>query len=179
MHMLHGVFEMAASILVAYYSMSGNTRTIANEIGATTDADIEEIREPHTRHGLSGAIRALLDTLIRRTPSILPANRDPAGYDLLILGGPVWGGRMAAPVRTFAKRYGAKAPQVAFFCTEGGRGSDTAFAELEHLCMHAPRATLVVDSKHLEPSAHRAEIGHFASRMNLPVPTQPAKRIHP
>lgn len=156
---------MATSTLVAYYSMSGHTRAVADEIRAAIGADIEEIREPHARRGLPGAMRALFDALLRRRPAILPIAHDPARYDLLVLGGPVWGGRMAAPVRTYAKRHAAQAPQVAFFCTEGGHGADAAFADLERLCLHAPKATLVVDEKHLEPANHRAALGHFASCM--------------
>lgn len=154
---------MAANTLVAYYSMSGNTRAIANEICDALGADIEEIREPHARHGVVGVMRGLFDAVLRRQPPILPFDHDPASYDLVVLGGPVWAGRMAAPVRTFAKQHAMQAPQIAFFCTEGGRGAETAFADLESLCNHAPKATLVVDGKHLESAHHRAELGHFAS----------------
>lgn len=154
-----------ASTLIAFYSMSGHTRDLANEIRNVVDADIEEIHEPRERHGLSGTVRALFDAVTRRTPPIRKPDRDPAGYDLLLLGGPVWAGRMAAPVRSYARRYGAQAPHVAFFCTEGGKGADTAFADLERLCGHRPRATLVVDAAHLAPDAHRAALGHFTSRM--------------
>lgn len=155
---------MAANVLVAYYSMSGNTRRIAEEIGSALHADLEEIREPHPRRGPVGALRALADAVLRRKPPIDPVGCDPAGYDLLVLGGPVWGGRIASPVRTYAQRHGARATQVAFFCTEAGRGSERAFADMEHLCRRAPKATFVVDAKHLAPATHRAELGHFASR---------------
>jgi flavodoxin len=157
---------MGTSTLIAYYSMSGHTRELANEIRSAVDADIEEIREPHARHGLSGVARAFMDSVIRRTPPILSADHDPAKYDLVLLGGPVWAGRMAAPVRSYAKRYASQAPHVAFFCTEGSRGADSAFADLERLCMHPPRATLTIDEKHRAPAAHRAELGHFAAQMS-------------
>lgn len=157
---------MTARTLVAYYSMSGNTRVIASEIGNVVDADIEEINEPRRRHGIGGVMRAMFDAVMRREPPIVSANHDPARYDLLLLGGPVWAGRMASPVRTYAKRFGTSASHVAFFCTEGGRGADTAFADLEALCRHAPEATLVVDAAHLAPDAHRAELGHFTAQVS-------------
>jgi flavodoxin len=154
---------MTANTLVAYYSMSGNTRAIANEISDALGADIEEIREPRARRGVAGAVRGLVDAVLRRQPPILPIDHDPTRYELLVLGGPVWAGRMAAPVRTFARQHATQTPRIAFFCTEGGHGADTAFADLAHLCQHAPQATLVVDGKHLESALHRAELGHFAS----------------
>ena len=89
---------MAASILVAYYSMTGRTRAIANEIRRATGADIEEIREPRRREGLPGLWTALLDSLARRRTPILPPNRNPAHYDIVIIGGPIWAGRDGAPI---------------------------------------------------------------------------------
>jgi flavodoxin len=158
-----------ASTLIAYYSMSGNTRAIANElrdvIGA--DADIEEIDEPHRRHGFGGVMRALFDSIARRAPPIVSPAHDPAKYDVVVLGGPVWAGRMASPVRSYARQYGSSAQHVAFFCTEGARGADTAFADLEELCHHSPEATLVIDADHLSGEAHHAELCRFTSRLAL------------
>lgn len=159
---------MTTRALVAFYSMSGNTRAIANEIHNALGADIEEITEPHSRHGLSGAVRAMFDALTRREPPIYPASYDPSQYDILLLGGPVWAGRMAAPVRTYAERYGTAAPHVAFFCTEGNKhGAESAFADLEKLCQRTPEATLKVDTDHLTSEAHRSELGRFTASVSL------------
>jgi len=152
--------------LVAFYSMSGNTRRIANEIRNATGADIEEIEEIKPRKGMGGTVRALVDSVTRRTPPILVADHNPADYDLVIIGGPVWAGRLASPVRTYAKRYGAQAPHVAFFCTEGGRGAESAFADLQQLCQRAPDATLVVDAEHLPQVEHHVALSLFTSQIS-------------
>ena len=155
------------STLIAYYSMSGYTRAIANElrdaIGA--EVDIEEIVEPHRRLGFGGVMRAVFDAISRRAPPIVSPAHDPSKYDLVVLGGPVWAGRMAAPVRRYAQQYGSSAQHVAFFCTEGAKGADTAFADLEELCHHSPEATLVVDADPLPGEAHQAELCRFTSRL--------------
>lgn len=156
---------MPAHALIAYYSMSGHTRKLANEIHTAIGAEMEEIGEPRPRHGFSGVVRALFDAVARRTPPILAARHNPADYELLVIGGPVWAGRMAAPVRTYAQRYGAQAPHVAFFCTEGGRGADSAFADLEKLCQKPPDATLIVDAAHLPVVEHAVPLSNFTSRL--------------
>ena len=156
---------MPDKTLVAYYSMTGNTRRVANEVRQVTGAELEEIREPKPRHGFTGTLRALVDGITRRTPPILVSSHDPAEYDLLVIGGPVWAGRMAAPVRSYAKRYGANLRHVAFFCTEGARGADAAFADLEKLCQHPPEATLVVDAAHLPAIDHHVALSRFASTL--------------
>jgi flavodoxin len=151
--------------LVAYYSMSGNTRALARELGASLGADMEEIVEPRARQGAGGYLRGVFESLTRRSPPIAEPVHDPTKYDVVLMGGPVWAGHIASPVRTFAGRYGAAAKHVGFFCTEGGRGSETAFAELEQLCRHPPDATLVVDAKHLPPDAHQGEVRDFTNRL--------------
>lgn len=156
---------MSNRTLVTYFSMTGNTQKLAQEVRVAfgEGVDLEEIREPHPRHGATGMVRSLFDAMTRRRPPIAPATRDPANYDLVVLGGPVWAGRMAPPVRTYARRYGAKARQLAFFCTEDSTGADQAFADLAKLCQHAPKATMIVDSEHLEPDSHRAYLAHFVA----------------
>ena len=119
--------------LVAYYSMSGNTRALANEISTKLGADLEEITEPTPRHGAIGMARAMFDALLHRSPPIAPTTHDPARYDVLLIGGPVWAGHIASPMRSFAARYGPSAAHVAFFCTESGHGAEGAFAELEQV----------------------------------------------
>lgn len=159
---------MASNVLIAFYSMGGNTRRIAEEIRAATGADIEEIGEAHPRRGAVGLLRAMFDATLRRKPRILAIGHDPANYDLLLLGGPVWAGRMAAPVRTYAQQYGSRARRIAFFCTEGGRGAETAFTDLERLCRRRPESTLTVDASHLQPDAHRADLGRFTAMAKHP-----------
>jgi flavodoxin len=156
---------MAQHILVAFYSMTGNTRQLASEIAAAIDADLEEIREPHARSGVKGVLRALCDALLRRKPAIEPIARDPADYDLLVLGGPVWSGRIAAPVRTYADIHGKRARQVALFCTQGCHGAEEALSELEWFFHPAPRAALIVDAEHLPPTAHRDALRTFVCHL--------------
>lgn len=152
-------------ILIAYYSMGGNTRRVAEEIRAATGADIDEISEPAPRRGFKGVMRALFDATLSRKPNILDTEHNPADYDLLVIGGPIWARRLAAPVRTFAERYGPEAKQVAFFCTEGGKGAEAGYTDLEHLSQHHPVATLTVDAGHLAPAAHRSDLGHFIASL--------------
>ncbi|MFC5525435.1 flavodoxin family protein [Rhodanobacter ginsengisoli] len=151
--------------LVAYYSMTGNTRRIVDEVVGALHADAEEIREPHPRHGLGGVLRALFDAITRREPPIEPGRYDPADYDLLVLSGPIWAGRLAAPVRSYARQHAGKARRIAFVCTEGGRGGEQAFAELSSLCGRTPDATLEVTAEQIRNASYREAVQRFASSL--------------
>lgn len=160
--------------LVAYYSMTGHTRQLAEEICARLGqgTDIESIREPRERRGSLGLLGALFQAAARSAPAILPTRFPPGEHDLLVLGGPIWVGRMAAPVRTYARSHGASAPRIALFCTQGGNGAAGAFSEMERICGRAPVATLVVDGRHLSPSGHAAALDAFIAALRRASPVR-------
>ena len=160
---------MSPRNLIVFYSMTGNTRGLANELRDALHGHLEEIVEPRTRKGLVGVIRALFDALARREPPIRDPARDPAQYELLVLGGPVWAGRMAAPVRSYARRHGPRARQLAFFCTQGGNEAGPAFAELAALCGGEPVATLAISAPLLASQAHAEELRRFVASL-VPAP---------
>ncbi|WP_049621510.1 flavodoxin family protein [Frateuria defendens] len=162
---------MTSRTLLVYYSMTGNTRKLAEEIGDAVGADVEEIRELHARHGLSGMWRAMVDTLLHREPALLPVQHDPADYDLLVLGGPVWASHAASPVRAYARQWGEKTKDVALFCTEGRRGAEEAFAELRPFFHRLPVATVAVDAGHLRPGDHREAMQQFVAHLKTPPST--------
>lgn len=145
--------------------MTGNTRAIAEELRAALRADGEEFVEPRTRRGWFGALRALIDNLTGRLPEIVPTRYKARDYDLVVLGGPIWAGRMAAPVRSFAARFGKEVARVAFFCTEGGSGAQSAFAQLQRHFAAPAVATLAIDAKHLAREAHQHQLQQFVAAL--------------
>lgn len=152
-------------MLIVYFSMSGHTRNLAEELRVATGADIEEIVEVRPRCGMRGMLRALWDASLRRKTPIHRISGDPAAYDVLIVGGPIWAKHLAAPVRTFVERYGHRAKQIALFCTEGGQGAEVAFEDVERVAEKRAIATLVVDAKHLDPTDHRSQLGRFVASL--------------
>jgi flavodoxin len=158
---IHDDLAVGCRTLVAYYSLSGHTRELAGQICEASAGHLEEIAEPRPRHGLSGEVRALVDSLLRRAPPIRTPRRDPAQYDLLLLGGPVWAGRIAAPVRSYVQALAARATELAFFCTYDTDGAMKALQELADLCGRRPRAVLAVPAHALVSGAHRADLHRF------------------
>lgn len=161
---------MKPRVLLTYYSMTGHTKALVEEIRTALEADVEEIREPHVRRGFGGMLRALFDAVARREPSIEAPRHDPAIYDVLAMGGPVWAARMASPLRSYAHRHADRAQRVAFFCTEGGRGAEQAFDDLATLCGKKPEATLAVDAQHLSPETHRDTLHRFVDQLRAVPP---------
>lgn len=153
-------------ILVVYYSRSGHTAQVAEEIAARCKADVERIRDHGVeRKGLCGYLRSGWQALSGATPPIRRASRNPADYDLVVIGTPVWNWSLAAPVRSYVRRHAEAFKDVAFFCTEGGSGEARVFGELERLCGRPPRVTLTVREAELAAPLHRRPLHRFLARL--------------
>ncbi|HBN09976.1 MAG TPA: hypothetical protein DD435_15490 [Cyanobacteria bacterium UBA8530] len=100
--------------LVLYYSFGGTTRRLAEAIARSVGADLAEIRSAvplETREDVSRLIEA------RKKFEILPLEKDPADYDLIFLGSPVWAFQLAAPLKSFLIQKKIEKKKVALFCT--------------------------------------------------------------
>lgn len=127
-------------ILVVYYSRSGTTRKIAESLSEALKCDVEEIVELKSRAGFLGYVRSLVEAMQKRSSAIARGKRDPSFYDLIVIGTPVWAWSVSSPVRAYLMANKERLSQVAFFCTLGGAGSESAFAQMQGLVGKAPRA---------------------------------------
>lgn len=152
--------------LVVYYSRSGHTEQIAREIASQCQADIDRIRDAGgDRSGWWGYLRSGWQAATGATPPIQRAGKNPADYDLVVIGTPVWNWGLAAPVRSYAKRHASEFRQVAFFCTEGGSGDSRAFDELQQICGKTPRVTLAVKEPELDMPKHAQPLRRFVAEL--------------
>ena len=109
--------------LIAYFSWSGNTEAVAQEIQAQTGADLFEIvpAEPYTDD-----YNELLDIAQEEQSSdarpAIAETVDLSGYDTVYLGFPNWWGDMPMILYTFLDEYDLSGKTVAPFNTSGGSG---------------------------------------------------------
>ena len=102
--------------LVTSYSLTGNNRLLAAHVVERLDADHDEIE---AMRGMK-TFGILLDGMFNRTPRIGPVKHDPGEYDLVVLAGPVWMGKIASPLRTYIKSYRSSISRVAIISICGG-----------------------------------------------------------
>jgi flavodoxin len=148
-------------ILVVYYSRTGYTRTLAGEIAAAVQCDIERLDDGRDRSGVWEYLRCAREAIKHRTIEIRPPSYDPSGYDLVVLGTPVWAGHVCSPLRSYLVAHKGRLPEVAFFCTQGGSGSQKVFRDMAMLCGKAPVASLAITDRQIDNRTHSAELGAF------------------
>jgi len=150
--------------LIVYMSRTGRCRKIATELAAELGdgAKLEEIEDLAKHSGVVGWLRAGKDSFTRKDTPIGPVSEDPAAYDIVVVGTPVWAGTMSSPVKAYLKANGAKAERVAFWCTMGSSGGKKAFAGMAELCGKEPVATEEFRDKDIKRGDHSEPLKAFA-----------------
>jgi flavodoxin len=129
-------------ILVAYFSHSGNTREIANQIHKSAGGDIFEIQSvkpyPYDYDAVVEQARQELDSDFK--PALKTKMENIKPYDLVFIGYPVWCSTVPAPVRTFLSEYDFSGKTIVPFCTHEGSGLGRSVTNISKLC---PKSTLL------------------------------------
>lgn len=123
--------------LVAYFSVSGNTKKAAEKIAAEEGADVFEIvpevpyteadvdwKDPNSRSSVE-----MKDRTSR--PKINGKVENFSEYDEIFLGFPIWWGIAPNIINTFIESYDFNSKTITPFATSGGSSYDRADAELK------------------------------------------------
>ena len=109
--------------LVVYYSRTGNTKSVAEEIAAELGADVDEVVDLKKREGRMGYLSASIDATSNRETNISETKKNPADYDLIVIGTPVWFYSPSSAIRTYIAKHDVSGKNVAlFFTCNGGPG---------------------------------------------------------
>ena len=124
--------EEAPKMLVLYYSQTGNTKAVAEEIANKLNADIEEITmvEPYDGDFQATIERCMKEREQEIIPDIHPVKADLANYDVIFLGYPVWFGTYAPPVIAFLNATDLSGKKIVPFCTFGSGGLESSVKDL-------------------------------------------------
>lgn len=124
--------EETPKMLVLYYSQTGNTKAVADEIAQKLGADIEEIVAVNPYDGDFQATieRCMLEREEGIIPDIQPVKADLANYDVIFIGYPVWFGTYAPPVITFLNNVDLSGKKIVPFCTFGSGGLESSVKDL-------------------------------------------------
>ena len=115
--------------LVLYYSQTGTTQTLAEELQKQLGADIERIEAavPYDGDFQATIERSGEERKNGKVPEINPIKANLADYDVIFLGYPIWFGTYAMPIATLVKENDFAGKTIVPFCTfgSGGLGSST------------------------------------------------------
>lgn len=156
---------MKKDTLIVYFSRSGYTRRIAEQIARAADADCEAIRERSSRKGLLGYWRSAREALRGTAALIEPDSLQPRDYALIVLGTPVWAGNLSSPMRAFIARHRNEFTRIALFCTQGGSGAPKVLQTMTDLCDQLPLASACFSDAEIDSGQHAGKLATFVSAL--------------
>ncbi len=135
--------ESSGKMLIAYFSWSGNTQGVAEEIQRQTGADIFEIVPipAYSDDYNTVLMEAQRDQHEQARPAITNPPQSIDEYDVILLGYPNWWASIPMPIATFLESYDFSGKTILPFCSHGGGRfgqSLTAIAKLTPQAVIAP-----------------------------------------
>ena len=130
---------MNGKIMVTSFSASGVTAGVARELAQAIGADLCEIApvQPYSSADLDWTNKKSRSTLEMQDPASRPAMKpltvDPAQYDTIFVGCPIWWYVEPRIVDTFLDGVALEGKTVIPFATSGGSGVENAAAHLKEL----------------------------------------------
>lgn len=117
--------------LVLHYSRTGTADRVAAALAERLGGDRGEII-CDAYEGVLGAFRMAGDVMRRGNPPIR-VTVEPAGYDHVIVGGPVWAARPDAPLRSFLLENQDASTLAGVFLVHGTPDASEAESEVRRL----------------------------------------------
>jgi len=110
--------------LVIYYSLSGNTRKVAEKIATYTDSDLYRINLKKELSGFGRAIEYwVMNSLVQASSRIKEELINFDEYNEIYIGTPVWGYTYSTPLKEFFKKNKIEGKKIHLFAThDGGLG---------------------------------------------------------
>lgn len=144
------------NILIAYFSKTGNTETIANMIAEQTGGALFKVETvtpyPDDYNETVDIAREEQDNNAR--PELSTHVEDMSRYDVIYLGFPNWWGTMPQAMFTFLEEYDFSGKTIIPFCTHGGSALGRSEGDIASL---VPNATLLDGLAVSGSSVDRAE----------------------
>ena len=127
--------------LVLYYSETGSTKAVAEELQKQLGADIEAIEcvNPYSGNFQETIQRSGQEREKGETPALKELKSNIADYDVIFLGYPIWFGTYAMPIATLVKEQDFAGKTIVPFCTFGSGGLNTSTDALKQAL---PKATI-------------------------------------
>jgi len=126
--------------LVAYFSASGVTKKLAENLAEAADADLFEIKPetPYTKADLDWTNKTSRSTIEMNDPASRPAIAEKLGnmdaYDTVFVGFPIWWYVAPKIINTFLESYDLSGKTIIPFATSGSSGMGKTVEKLRPSC---------------------------------------------
>ncbi|WP_066687933.1 aldo/keto reductase [Christensenella intestinihominis] len=160
----------STNILIAYFSCTGTTKTIAEYAAGILGADLYEItpETPYTQEDLDYNNSSSRANQEQSNSSARPAISGSAAniedYDTIFLGYPIWHGQAPRIVSTFLESYDFSGKTIVPFCTSHSSDIGSSDTSLHGLC---PESTTWLPGERFAAGSSKDTINNWIGGLQL------------
>jgi len=134
--------KKASKVLIAYYSRTGTTREVADQIQQTVGGDLFELKTVHTypKEYRATTNQAKREQEANFRPQLTADVPNIESYDRVFIGYPNWWGTLPMAFFTFLENHRFAGKTIIPFCTHEGSGLGRGVSDIKSLC---PNATIL------------------------------------
>lgn len=126
-----------SKVLITYFSASGTTKFLSQELATATGADLFEIEgaQPYTADDVNlgnreaRAFKEMADKAMR--PELKESPKNLKKYDVVFIGFPIWGDAAPNIINTFIEQNDLKGKTVIIFSTSGSSNLTNSYNKLK------------------------------------------------
>ena len=154
--------------LVAYFSATGTTKQVAQNLAKATGANLYEIKplKPYTSADLnwhdSNSRSSVEMNNPKSRPEIVTDNFSADKYDTIYLGFPIWWGTAPKVVHTFLEKYDFSGKKIIIFATSGSSGLGST---ADNLKSSVSASTKIVEGKVLNDNPSVEDLKKWAESL--------------
>lgn len=152
-----------SKVLVVVYSYTGTSRRVAELLCSQQGWPMAEIAEIRPRHGALGSLRCILDSVLLRCPPIRYDGPPPRDFDTMVLVTPIWGKRVAGPMRSFVTRHRDHLPDVAVVLVTEERGAQYAVSEIDDIIDRSPLLSTSITTRQVDEGSFAWRLKRFGA----------------
>lgn len=124
-------------VLITYFSASGTTKSLSQDLAKATGADLFEIEgaQPYTAEDVNlgnreaRAFKEMADKTFR--PELKESPKNLKSYDVVYIGFPIWGDAAPNIINTFIEQNDLKGKTVIIFSTSGSSNLTNSYNKLK------------------------------------------------
>ena len=152
-----------SKILVSYFSASGVTKGVAEEIANAVEGDLFEIEpvEKYTDADLNWMDKKSRSTIEMNDRSFRTQVKNKVenlgDYDKVVIGFPVWWYTAPTIINTFIEENDLTGKEIYVFCTSGGSGVEDSFNDLKNAYSNLN----FISAKRLKKNIEKDEISNW------------------
>ena len=151
--------------LVVYYSLSGNTGEAAQKIAGALGANLLKLEtvKPMPKSFAAQIFTGGGQVLFGYVPALKPFDKEPGGYDEIILGSPIWNSRGVPAINACLKDEKAARKVTALFFLSAGGDTSKGLEALAKKLPNLKNTVSLLDRKQEKSKENDAAIEQFTA----------------